>query len=549
MSIGGRWLCIHMDDQIQIVDAWDEVPGNSHLPEMALLLCEELESALMEKALTLKGARPLTNMSKTKCPKLIVLCCGKRKSGKDYLTDQLQARFLDAQPVIIRLSGPLKECYAKDRGLDFQQLLNASDYKEKYRLDMIKWSEKIRNEDHGYFCRAAIAKYEAINYPVWIVSDCRRKTDFQFFQQEYPGQMEVLHISGDTNTESTQDTSEDVDPRSIAIQGVPLEHDYCVRQVDPNELDRLKQVSNDPPDASTSTDCLSEESVGVDAQFAKKFAKCDKCRRSRTKVLVPNSLLSIASGKNDGMTCDFCGTIMSQNAPQTLPNVFEGRRGSKGGDSLKECSKTKQKVYVYCGECSKVVLKESLSKHMKDVHNKTNKRPCKYCDKVLSGTFSLREHIDAVHFKKSKHNCQYCDRTFAHFSNVNRHIRLVHQQMVVTHKYVNCSVCNKVVQSTSLKKHMKSIHDKLREFQCPHCEKSFAQSYTLKEHIGARHTNDLCHTCLLCQKSFAHKTNCGRHIKSVHKNDVGQYKSDIDMIKDCMQSRASTLDIKALIMK
>ena len=80
--------------------------------------------------------------------------------------------------MIIRLSGPLKECYARDHGLDFQQMLSASDYKEKYcteccdrylhsvthpryRLDMINWSTKIRQEDYTYFCKAAINKYEA----------------------------------------------------------------------------------------------------------------------------------------------------------------------------------------------------------------------------------------------------------------------------------------------------------------------------------------------------------------------------------------------------
>ena len=63
-------------------------------------------------------------------PRIVLLFSGKRKSGKDYITDRLQER-LGARSVILRLSGPLKECYAKDHGLDFQQMLSASDYKEK----------------------------------------------------------------------------------------------------------------------------------------------------------------------------------------------------------------------------------------------------------------------------------------------------------------------------------------------------------------------------------------------------------------------------------
>ena len=42
----------------------------------------------------------------------------------------LQAKIADTA-VIIRLSGPLKECYARDNGLDYQKMLSASDYKEK----------------------------------------------------------------------------------------------------------------------------------------------------------------------------------------------------------------------------------------------------------------------------------------------------------------------------------------------------------------------------------------------------------------------------------
>ena len=62
--------------------------------------------------------------------------------------------------VIIRLSGPIKQQYATDHNLDYDKLLDASEYKEKYRLDMIQWSEAKRNVDSGYFIRAAIQMYE-----------------------------------------------------------------------------------------------------------------------------------------------------------------------------------------------------------------------------------------------------------------------------------------------------------------------------------------------------------------------------------------------------
>ena len=58
-------------------------------------------------------------------PRLILLFCGKRKSGKDFLTDWLQNHEdMKNKAVIIRLSGPLKQCYAENHGLDYSRLLD-----------------------------------------------------------------------------------------------------------------------------------------------------------------------------------------------------------------------------------------------------------------------------------------------------------------------------------------------------------------------------------------------------------------------------------------
>jgi phosphomevalonate kinase len=126
-------------------------------------------------------------------PRIILLFCGKRKSGKDFLTEWL-LKNLTSKSVILRLSGPLKQCYAENHGLDYARLLDASDYKEQYRKDMISWSEKIRNTNPAYFCLKSIAMYEADKYPIWIISDCRRKSDFEFFTSNFSGRSEVTKI-------------------------------------------------------------------------------------------------------------------------------------------------------------------------------------------------------------------------------------------------------------------------------------------------------------------------------------------------------------------
>ncbi len=117
----------------------------------------------------------------------ILLLSGKRKSGKDYVAEKLRSSLCamgpDSKTCILHLSAPLKQEYARQFKLDYDKLLSSDCYKEFYRKDMVAWGEKIRNGDAGFFCRLAVEA--GVGFPVWIVSDCRRKSDIQFFEREY----------------------------------------------------------------------------------------------------------------------------------------------------------------------------------------------------------------------------------------------------------------------------------------------------------------------------------------------------------------------------
>ena len=138
----------------------------------------------------------------------------------------------------------------------------------------------------------------------------------------------------------------------------------------------------------------------------KEFAKCDECRKSRTKVFLPNSLLLITDGKNDGKTCDFCGAVMDIEVMHDNPKKAKKQKSHKN--------------YIKCDECGKTVLKDSLMKHIQDVHDKSNKVQCPICQKSLAGPFSLKEHIKAIHDKVMSHQCPECHKGFSHLSNMNR---------------------------------------------------------------------------------------------------------------------------------
>lgn len=124
-------------------------------------------------------------------PRLVLVFSGKRKSGKDYVTDWIQERLGGDVCCVLRLSGPLKQQYAQEHGLDLDQLLGPGPYKEQYRADMIRWGESRRNQDPGFFCR--LATREA-RQPVWMVSDARRPSDLQWFRSEFPQQTRTVRV-------------------------------------------------------------------------------------------------------------------------------------------------------------------------------------------------------------------------------------------------------------------------------------------------------------------------------------------------------------------
>lgn len=95
---------------------------------------------------------------------------------------------------IIRISEPIKSFWANDRNLDLKLLLSDGAYKEKYRKEMIEWSDEMRSKDYGVFCREASKN---ISKPTVIVSDIRRKTDIKYFRETFGSKVHLIRIKCD----------------------------------------------------------------------------------------------------------------------------------------------------------------------------------------------------------------------------------------------------------------------------------------------------------------------------------------------------------------
>ena len=73
-------------------------------------------------------------------------------------------------------------------------MLDATEYKEKYRSDMIRWGEEKRNADSGYFCRI-VETEPGSEKDVWIISDARRLSDVQYFQDKHADKLITVRVT------------------------------------------------------------------------------------------------------------------------------------------------------------------------------------------------------------------------------------------------------------------------------------------------------------------------------------------------------------------
>ncbi|KAL7739069.1 hypothetical protein ACLKA6_011404 [Drosophila palustris] len=130
----------------------------------------------------------------------ILLISGKRKCGKDFISERLQSRLSD-RAIIVRISEPIKKEWARKLKLDINAMLSDGPYKEQYRRDMIIWSDEVRSQDYGFFCRAAMkeAPVESVDYV--IVSDIRRRNDIRWFYDTYGHEMiQTLRLTSTLET-------------------------------------------------------------------------------------------------------------------------------------------------------------------------------------------------------------------------------------------------------------------------------------------------------------------------------------------------------------
>jgi hypothetical protein len=120
---------------------------------------------------------------------------------------------------------------------------------------------------------------------------------------------------------------------------------------------------------------------------------------------------------------------------------------------------------------------------------------------------------------RARFKCDKCEYSCSANNKLQRHIKAVHEQI----KDIKCPNCDFSCSSIdTLKRHIKVVHDKIKDNKCPNCEYSCSNNTQLQIHIKAVHNKIKDHKCQNCEYVCSTNDNLQKHIKQVH-----------DKIKDC----------------
>ena len=204
-----------------------------------------------------------------------------------------------------------------------------------------------------------------------------------------------------------------------------------------------------------------------------------------------------------------------------------------------------------CSVCLKFIHRNTISRHMKNLHGDSPRVQCQHCEKICKNLTSYKDHLRRDHSIYQSNWCQLrknsnkntWERTTASSSPIESQVTFsgVWQQ-----GKIQCSYCDKAFHKDSLNRHVKNIHGPAQSFQCQYCQKNFKNSDSLQDHQsrvckyvpGKRHSEYanwnkdqslsllwpyLCllgdrAQCKFCGK-WLHKRGLKRHVKDVHENE------------------------------
>ena len=124
----------------------------------------------------------------------------------------------------------------------------------------------------------------------------------------------------------------------------------------------------------------------------------------------------------------------------------------------------------------------------------------------------------------------FSDKSFKRSGHLRIHVKSKHEekseyeknQVKKPEEKTECPICKAIFGKTNLRKHLKTVHEGIKDFKCDHCGKEYTENKGLKVHIKRHHDNVRDEQCNQCGKQFFTKEVLKEHVRNIHNKDQNQ---------------------------
>ena len=97
----------------------------------------------------------------------------------------------------------------------------------------------------------------------------------------------------------------------------------------------------------------------------------------------------------------------------------------------------------------------------------------------------MKRHIESVLEGKKLQKCDACEKRCSDKYDLTRHVKTVHEGKKGQSK--ECPFCHAYFQPKYLKKHISTVHEKQKKYDCDICEAKFSDSSGISYHTASIH--------------------------------------------------------------